>query len=155
MTRADTSLARERIWRVYRRVLRKGRAIGADTPAAALHRLRIEAKKLRYLLEFFRSLFPEPEILPLIKALKQLQDNLGDFNDFEVQQTKLRAFAQQMHDDGRSRAATLMAMGRLVESLEAGQAEERQRFAGCFKQFRGKENRRSFRRLFAAAAGAG
>ena len=84
---ADTpilDLASRRIWRSSRRVLKKGKAIEPETEAEALHRLRIECKKLRYLLEFFSSLYSEDEILQLINALKRLQDNLGDFNDLEV-----------------------------------------------------------------------
>ena len=139
----------ERIWKVYRRILKRGRAIDDASPAQDLHRLRIEAKKLRYLMEFFRSLYPAVEIDRLIKALKRLQDNLGDFNDYEVQQEQLGSFARQMLDEGTATAETLMAMGRLVARLEHGQAEERRRFYDRFARFARQRNRRRFRALFA------
>lgn len=148
MTTPIGELASRRIWKAYRRVLEQGEAIGPDTPPEALHRLRIEAKKLRYLLEFFRSLYDTDEIGRLIKALKQLQDNLGDFNDFVVQQETLGRFAQQMVDDRLEPAATLMAMGRLQERLEAGQEEERESFHRQFAEFSARGNRKRFRRLF-------
>ncbi|MGB3563877.1 MAG: CHAD domain-containing protein [Thermoanaerobaculia bacterium] len=141
-------LAVRRIWKAYRRVLEKGGAIVAETPPEALHRLRIEAKKLRYLLEFFRSLYDAEEIGRLVKALKQLQDNLGDFNDFVVQQDTLARFAQQMVDDHLEPAETLMAMGRLQERLEAGQEREREDFHRRFEEFSAPGNRKLFRRLF-------
>jgi len=141
-------LASRRIWKAYRRVLEKGGAITPETPPEALHRLRIEAKKLRYLLEFFRSLYQAEEIGRLVKALKQLQDNLGDFNDFVVQQATLARFAQQMVDDHLEPAETLMAMGRLQERLEAGQEREREDFHRRFDEFSARSNRKRFRRLF-------
>ncbi len=144
-------LASLRIWRVYRKVLKEGRAIGPETPAEALHDLRIRCKKLRYLLEFFRSLYDPQVIDPLIKRLKLLQDNLGDFNDYEIQQDSLKEFAGQMKGSKNVPAATLMAMGRLVEHLEAGQAKERRRFHKCFERFEAEDNRRRFRRLFRPA----
>jgi CHAD domain-containing protein len=141
-------LASRRIWKAYRRVLEKGEAIGPETPPEALHRLRIEAKKLRYLLEFFRSLYDAEEIGRLVKALKQLQDNLGDFNDFVVQQETLGRFAKQMVDDRLEPAETLMAMGRLQERLEAGQEKEREDFYRQFEEFSTRGIRKRFRRLF-------
>jgi len=143
-------VASEHIWRAYRRVRAKGLTIQPDTPAVALHRLRIACKKLRYLLEFFRSLYDAGQTERLIRTLKQFQDNLGDFNDYEVQQEKLGAFAEQMVEDGTAPARTLMAMGRLIERLEAGKAEERQRFAERFGQFSTKKNHARFKRLFKA-----
>ena len=144
-------VASERIWKVYRRVRSKGRAIGTATPPEALHRLRIECKKLRYLLEFFRSLYDADQIEQMVGALKRLQDNLGDFNDYQVQRESLRSFADQMLESGATQAETLMAMGRLVERLETGQARERQRFDERFRQFAAKKNHARFNRLFRPA----
>jgi CHAD domain-containing protein len=74
------------IYKRYRRIVKKGSKISETTPDEKLHELRIDCKKLRYLLEFFTSLFPENEMKKLVKQLKQLQENLGDFNDLSVQQ---------------------------------------------------------------------
>ncbi len=141
-------VASERIWKIYRRVIKQGRAIDDDTPAAAVHELRIECKKRRYLMEFFRSLYDRDRLLQLIKALKLLQDNLGDFNDYEVQQFSLREFADDMCRQHAAPAGTVMAMGRLVEHLEKGQARERHQFGQRFAVFAKKKNRRLARDLF-------
>lgn len=141
-------VASERIWKAWRRVWKKGRVITPATPAQALHRLRIDCKKLRYLLEFFRGLYKSTRVDALIKALKQLQDNLGEFQDLEVQQDKLREFALQMHAKGAATAPTLLAMGELVAGLRRLQADERRRFAERFARFTQPGNRQAFRRLF-------
>ncbi len=141
-------VASERIWKIYRRVIKKGLAIEHDTPAEAVHELRIECKKLRYLMEFFRSLYDPVLLMKEIKALKLLQDNLGDFNDYEVQQFSLRGFADEMCREHAAPAGTVMAMGRLVEHLEKGQARERHQFGQRFAEFAKPKNRRLARQLF-------
>jgi CHAD domain-containing protein len=151
--RPIVEVAGRRIRKVYRRVLDQGRAIGDDSPDESLHRLRIECKKLRYLLEFFRGLYPSPEVDPLIKALKKLQDNLGDFNDYSVQQKQLKDFARRMLDEGVADADTSMAMGALVAHLERGQAAERRAFHRRFATFARRGNRDRFQALFHRSTG--
>ncbi len=146
--RPVVAVAGERILTVYHRILKQGRKIRKDTPAEALHRLRIECKKLRYLISFFQSLYPAEEVRALIKALKGLQDNLGDFNDLRVQALALRSFAEEMLETGVGPPATLMAMGQLMGQLEAEQALERRAFHKRFAPFAGKENRTRFEELF-------
>lgn len=147
-------LATRRIWRLYRRVIKDGRHIlqvasDAEAHANALHDLRIECKKLRYSLEFFRSLYPRGEVDPLIRALKKLQDNLGDFNDFEVQRHKLAGFADEMMGRKASKAATFLAMGRLMTFLAEAQERERLGFEVRFLTF--IKNKEQFEKLFAPA----
>ena len=136
-------LANERIWRAYRRVIRDGKAIGPDSPAEALHELRKTCKKLRYLLEFFQSLYPGFEIRNLIKALKQLQDNLGEFQDLHVQMTALHGFAQQLEGDRE----TGVAIGMLVERLGGYQGAARQEFSHRFAKFASPRVRKTLRTL--------
>jgi len=51
---------------------------------AALHEMRIRAKKLRYAAEFFRTAFGRKETRRFIAALAELQDCLGALNDADV-----------------------------------------------------------------------
>jgi CHAD domain-containing protein len=143
-------VANERIWRVYRRALKEGGAIGPETPAEDLHELRKTCKKLRYLMEFFQSLYPAEEIKLLIKALKVLQENLGEFQDLEVQGSQLKCFSQQMMEESRVSAATLLAMGMLVADLMKRQHQAREGFATRFKAFTEPSTRALFKKLFAA-----
>ena len=137
-----------RIWRVYRLIIRQGRAIGPATPATALHNLRLVCKNLRYLLEIFRSLYPADAITMLISELRMLQNNLGDIQDLEVQRLALEGFAQEMLAEGPVASGTVMAMGRLAAGLEKRQRAAREDFTDIFGRFARKKNRRAFRTLF-------
>jgi CHAD domain-containing protein len=56
-----------------------------------LHALRIEFKKLRYAMEFFREVLGQ-EAGEVIDKIKTLQDHLGDLNDATVACQSLREF---------------------------------------------------------------
>ncbi len=142
-------LANERIYKIYKRVLKEGLAIGPETPAEAYHELRKNCKKLRYLMEFFESLYPKRHIQRLIKALKVLLDNLGDFQDLEVQADKLRQFGREMLEEGKAPADTLLAMGMLVDGLVRRQRQAGEAFSARFAEFAAPEKRQAFKRLFA------
>ena len=139
-----------RIWRIYRVALKEGNAIHADSPAEALHELRKTCKKLRYLMEFFQSLYPASDIKDLIRALKTLQDNLGDFQDYEVQVLTLKKFSHQMVAEGQVPPDTLLAMGILIDGLERRQQQAREEFSDRFHGFSQQDNQERFRQLFAS-----
>ena len=89
-------LARNRIYKKYRNVVKLGGQIAENTEDETLHVLRIHCKKLRYLMEFFSSLFPRKKIKILIYQLKKLQRNLGDFNDLSVQREYLLNIIEEL-----------------------------------------------------------
>jgi CHAD domain-containing protein len=142
-------VARKRIYKTFRLVLDEGLAIHPHSLPDELHELRKSCKKLRYLLEFFQSLYPKEQIKPLIRTLKSLLDNLGDYQDLEVQAYKLREFAHQMVQEGEVPADTLLAMGMLVDGLLKRQQEARLVFAERFSQFSDEQNIERYNRLFA------
>jgi CHAD domain-containing protein len=142
-------LASKRIYKMYCQVMKDGQAIGDDSPAEHLHDLRKECKKLRYLMEFFRTVYPEKKIGRLIKSLKQLLDNLGNFQDLEVQADKLRDYASQMVEEGETPHDTLLAMGMLVDGLLTKQLQARNEFAERFAKFAKSDNQKIIRSLFA------
>jgi CHAD domain-containing protein len=133
--RPTMELASHCIRRAHKRVLGKGSSITPETPSEKLHRLRIDCKKLRYLLEFFRSLYPAESIGGLVTALKRLQDNLGDFNDYGVHQRMLKGFAAEMVAQEKAGPLTVEAIGLMVEQLEEGESLERQAFSSRFAEF--------------------
>jgi CHAD domain-containing protein len=128
-------LAASRIARAHRRVLRDGRAITPASPAESLHELRKRCKELRYLLEFFGSLYDPGEHWRAVRELKALQDCLGEFQDTQVQREEIRDFAAQMMDERAAPAATLLAMGEIAAGLAARQHRARSEFAGRFRDF--------------------
>jgi CHAD domain-containing protein len=138
------------IWKAYRGMVRDGRRITPSSPAESLHDLRKDAKKLRYALECFGSLFPADEVAPVVKELKAVQDVLGEFQDCEVQKGSLRGFGESIvAEQGPGSARTVMAMGYLIERLDERERAARGRFDDCFGRFDAGHNRHRFRQLFA------
>ncbi len=140
-------LADLRIWKIFTRVLQEGDAITGASPAEALHDLRKSCKKLRYLMEFFQSLYPEQQIKYLIKHLKELQEVLGDFQDYAVQEHTLKQFSEEMMALNTP-ANTFLAMGVLIQDLDAHRCRARKDFSSRFEDFKQEENRSAFKRLF-------
>ncbi|MCU7844075.1 MAG: CHAD domain-containing protein [Candidatus Thiodiazotropha sp. (ex Monitilora ramsayi)] len=149
-TRPIASLADQRIHKLYDKVLKDGGKIKADSKPELLHDLRKDCKKLRYLMEFFQSLYPKPQVRALIKELKIILDNLGAFQDLQVQAESLEALGQQMMEEGAP-ASALMAMGILVGQLLERQVQAREEFAGLYAAFSSEENRLAFKKLFGGA----
>ena len=89
------TLSAARILKVYRRILAEGRAIKDDSPAESVHNLRKSCKRLRYLLEFFRGIHPAKPVERTIARLKRLQDNLGAYQDVQVQRAVLQDFRER------------------------------------------------------------
>lgn len=140
-------VAGRRIAKVYRRMVKMGAAIDDDTPAEALHELRKQGKELRYLLEFFSSLYPSAVVKPMVSSLKELQDVLGRFQDREVQADLLRSLGDEVAvlEGG---AAALMAMGVLVQRLAAEQTHARAQFTESFAGFAAKSQRKLVEQTF-------
>ena len=144
-------LANQRIWKVYLRVLKEGESITDLSPAEALHDLRKTCKKLRYLMEFFQSLYPEIEIKLAIKSLKGFQSVLGDFQDYEVQELSIKDFSDEMMRE-QVPASTLLAMGVLVQYLDTKKCAARNHFAQQFSLFIEAKNKTMFKQLFSQKA---
>lgn len=128
-------VARKRIKKRCRAVVTLGTALFDSGDEQGLHRLRIACKKLRYLLEFFDSLFPADHVTPLVKHLRKLQDNLGDFHDLYVQQTDLHTFATRLANPDHQARHIQSAIGGLIEILEGEKSLLRKAFPTIFKSF--------------------
>lgn len=135
-------LARERIGRAYRRLVKKGAAIDDTSPAGDLHNLRKRGKELRYLIEFFAALYDRDQLRGVVGDLKRLQDCLGRFQDGSVQTAALRTFAEELAESDGAPAATLLAMGELTAYLHRRQVSAREEFATRFARFAGPKNAR-------------
>jgi CHAD domain-containing protein len=145
-------LAGSRIRRAHRRVISDGSAITATSPPESLHELRKRCKELRYLLEFFGSLYDPGEQWRAVRELKSLQDCLGEFQDTQVQHDEIRAFATQMMDERAAPAATLLAMGEIAAGLAAAQQRARSQFAGRFRDFASPASQSRIQELTMAGA---
>jgi CHAD domain-containing protein len=144
--------AASQIARAHERVLRSGGAIDAASPPQALHDLRKRCKELRYLLEVFASLHDAADQWRAVSELKALQNCLGEFQDTEVQQTELRAFARKMMADASVPAETVLAMGEIAAGLAVRQRAARAEFAGLFAGFASARGRARIDALSKAAS---
>jgi CHAD domain-containing protein len=90
--------AAETLDRRRRKVRRRGRHLEELDPSAR-HRVRIEAKKLRYATEFFASLATgrknQRRQQAFSKALEDLQEHLGELNDLATSDKIAREAARQ------------------------------------------------------------
>lgn len=138
-------VAGPRILKAAKRIRKRGAGISSDAPALLLHRLRIDGKKLRYLLEFFFDLYDPKTVSRLVNELKRFQDILGEFNDTEVQLALIREFHEE-----HSPTATTGATDRLGELISNRQCDLRAEFSQRFADFASEEGRKLYKKTFRA-----
>lgn len=137
----------EYLRQAHRRVLKAGTAVHDDSPAEALHDVRKKAKALRYLLETFQTLYPNDDWRAVVTELKVLQDNLGEFQDCQVQAAELRAMEEDLAREGASIVTIVEGM---TDHLDERQATARAAFAQRFKRFSSKGVAGRMKRLYVA-----
>lgn len=108
-----------------------------------LHMLRIEFKRLRYLLAIFEDVTGKAG-KEFINEIKVVQDHLGGLQDAVVAQSQLQALLPELSDDERA------ALERYVATLAAEQAVLRAAFPDVWKRF---NSRAVLRQLGSALSG--
>lgn len=136
-------VAKKQILRRYQKIRCIGLLINESTPDEEVHELRIECKKLRYLMAFFAELFPAEQLSQLRKPLTNLQNILGKFNDYSVQKEFLQA-----HTNQRQAKTLLVAVSGLVAVLHQKQLEQRDRVCTAFSEFGDETTAQQFLELF-------
>ncbi|MDY6795594.1 MAG: CHAD domain-containing protein [Actinomycetota bacterium] len=147
------AVARKRIYGRFRKIINEGRKITDASPDRDLHTLRIECKKLRYLLEFSKSLFPAAKMKKLVQHLKDFQDNLGEFNDLTMQQINLKEYLERSSGEPRRNQLESAAIGGLLAALHNRQIEVREEFCQRFADFDSKEIHSLYEELFKRGKG--
>jgi CHAD domain-containing protein len=141
-------LAQTIIMKRNKKVLKFGQQIIATGSDELLHQLRIEGKKLRYLLEFFSSLFIQQKIQYLIGKLKLLQDNLGEFNDLVVQQKKLHDSTKDISLRNKTGKNVVLTLGILIGKLNEKQQRVKKDYAKIFSGYSDIKVQKIFDELF-------
>ena len=86
VTRRDSEqLARETIGAATKHLLKAAKKIDDDSPAEDIHTARKRAKRLRYAAEMLGGALPAKDVKSVVSHMKRLQDDLGQFQDSEVQ----------------------------------------------------------------------
>jgi CHAD domain-containing protein len=115
-----------------------------------LHALRIEFKKLRYTVEFFREVLGE-QAKAVIDDLKKLQDHLGDLNDAEVATLILREFLDNWDARQAERLLDERQNPEAIFAYLTARHAERYRLIVTFGELWAYFNREEFRRNLAMA----
>ncbi|MBI1205783.1 MAG: CHAD domain-containing protein [Azospirillum sp.] len=104
-----TALADRLLARRHKRARKAGAEL-ASLSAEQRHRLRIALKKLRYAVEFFRTLYDEKSVRRYLERLTELQDALGHLNDVATAARLLSTLHQgsALHAAGEPRGAGIV-----------------------------------------------
>jgi triphosphatase len=110
----------------FRKQIRKKGSDLHELDARARHKLRIRAKKLRYMVEFFGGIFPGHKGVKrreaALNSLKTLQDTLGSLNDIAARKALvsdgdgLTRHVAAMVDAGEAKAGKLLQQARLAHA---------------------------------------
>ncbi len=137
-------LAQTKILSRYVKICRLAHMIHKGVPDDDIHAIRIECKKLRYLMEFFAELLPRADLGKLLRRLKKLQNILGRFNDYSVQQLFLSAYTNA---DKYSREM-IAAVNALIGVLHHKQRDQRRKVEAALADFANDLVRSEFESLF-------
>jgi len=123
-----------------KRVLKRGNKITTESAAEKLHRLRIDAKRLRYELEFFADVYPSLE--SSAKIARRLQDVLGLYQDACTARTRVRDYIGD--------TTTPVELLKLMRAHEREAANARRLFAAEWRRFKKSISLAELRTLLAA-----
>jgi inorganic triphosphatase YgiF len=116
------TLARAQLTRRWKKIRKRGRLL-AKLDSQARHKLRIQAKKLRYAAEFYRTVFAgkkrEKRRESFLSALKDMQDRLGDLNDVTVHERLTTGIAKASIERSARPSRRVFAAGLLIGHEEA------------------------------------
>ena len=107
-------LAHELTARAAKQFAKSAKALTPDSPSDAIHDIRKRGKRLRYALDIFGGLLPSRQVKTALKTMKHLQDELGEFNDYEVH----REWLSRLLDTASLSKDTRVTGRRLIEHYE-------------------------------------
>jgi CHAD domain-containing protein len=143
------AFAADLVLKRYKKVCKLAGSITNKTPDETIHELRIQCKKLRYLIESAQPLFDVKQVKRLLKTLKGLQEHLGSFNDQSVQQVTLAECLDRYPSTGPNAKALAESVGALTAMLYRKQLEERRMIIENLSRFYSPDTQDAFNALFA------
>jgi CHAD domain-containing protein len=123
-------IARDLIRDQARKLRKRARRLDDDAADDDFHEVRIRAKRLRYTLDAFASLYGEPAKV-YIGALARLQGVLGEYHDSKVREQR---FAELVTRGPRLPSSTSFMVGRLVERDTRAAERCRKAFAKVYRR---------------------
>jgi len=130
------------IRRAARRMIKRGDRVIAESLIEKLHKLRIEAKHVRYLLDFFNIAQPV-RWKESINELDKLQDLLGWHQDAVMSRARLEAYHDSLPTAGED-CALRLSIDRLISTENELMLSCRRKFPAAWRQFKMVFERPSF-----------
>lgn len=132
------SLADVLLFKTYKKMIEEASLLTSESPAEEFHELRITCKKMRYIFEFFKTLYSQKDIKYCVSLLKTLQDVLGRHQDIEIQQAHIVELALKAGGQIEGKEIMMLASGTLGGLLLGEQHSLRAEFVNLFKDFKNK-----------------
>ena len=133
------ALVRRAISKRHARILAFDPAL-VDADPSALHELRKDCKRLRYLLEGFQLLFARNTVRQAVKELKNLQGTLGDTWDLHVHLELLSRLGAEL-------PATVPLVSALTQRLSLLEGQQEALVVAALERFRSQQAQRHYARL--------
>ena len=127
-------LARETIGAASKHLMKAAKRIDDDSPAEDIHTARKRAKRLRYAAEMLGGALPAKDIKSTVSHMKRLQDDLGQFQDSEVQLHLVRDLLEDV-SLGEPTSHGIAAGELMMEDLVARQQEARNDLVKALREF--------------------
>ena len=127
-------LARETIGVASKHLMKAAKRIDDDSPAEDIHTARKRAKRLRYAAEMLGGALPAKDIKSTVSHMKRLQDDLGQFQDSEVQLHLVRDLLEDA-SLGEPTSHGIAAGELMMEDLVARQQEARNDLVKALREF--------------------
>ena len=121
-----------------------------DAPVERLHALRIEFKKLRYTVEFFREVLGEDAKMAINK-FKKIQDHLGDLNDAQVVGQILEQFMGEWQHAQEQLPESERRDAHAIEAYRESRLAEKEMLIASFQDVWDDFNQPAFRHRLAQA----
>ena len=142
----------DRVRREHRGLVRAARTIGDDTPVPALHELRKDGKRLRYLVEAFAPLTDGRRAREhrrrYLRRLKRLLGHLGELQDVDVHRQLFDRLREDLeHQPGGMHPATAAALDELRVVFDDQLVERRRAAVEAIAAFDRGSTRRARRAL--------
>lgn len=132
-------VARDLVRGEFRKLRKRAGQLGKKSSADDYHEVRIRAKRLRYTLDAFASLYGDAG-QQFIRALAKLQTVLGEYHDATVREQRFTELISNAH---KLPSSTSFVIGRLVERDAQAVARCREKFPKAYRRV----HRRRWREL--------
>ncbi|MCP4180883.1 MAG: CHAD domain-containing protein [bacterium] len=138
------NIVNEHINKRYNNILKLGNNIQTYSQDKKFHKLRIQFKKLRYLIELFLSLYSVGTLSIFIDELKEMQDHLGKINDYSIQRSIIDQYITNSDNNIKYRKM----LSNLTKVIDNEKKTEIILFIQTYKDFIKPENKILFKKIF-------